>query len=110
MDLISTIFFIAQAGGAGSANGNPSIFSMIVPMVLMFVIMYIILIKPQHKKQKEHQELVKKIKAGDKVVTNGGIHGTIAAVKEQTVFLKITDNVKIEINRSSIGEIGSTGK
>ena len=52
-----------------------------------------------------HQELVKKIKAGDRVVTNGGIHGTIAGVKESTVFLKISDNVKIEINRTSVGEI-----
>jgi len=55
--------------------------------------------------EERRKELVKKVKVGDKVVTNGGIHGKIAAVKEHTVFLKITDNVKIEINRSSIGEI-----
>ena len=76
-------------------------------MILMFVIMYFILIKPQHKKQKQHQELVKVLKAGDKVVTSGGLHGTIAGVKEKTLFLKIADNVKVEVNRASITEVNT---
>jgi len=93
-------FIIAQSG----APQNPGLLSMMVPMVLMFVIMYFILIKPQQRKQKQHEEMVKKIKSGDKVVTNGGIHGTIVAVKDHTVLVKIADNVKIEINRSNISE------
>ena len=48
--------------------------------------------------------MIKKLKTGDKVVTNGGIHGTVAGVKENTLFVKIADNVKIEINRSNIAE------
>ena len=48
--------------------------------------------------------MIKKLKSGDKVVTNGGIHGTIAGVKEHTILLKVADNVKLEINRSNISE------
>ena len=94
---------LAQSG----ASKNSGLLGMLVPMILMFIIMYVLLIKPQQRKQKEHQEMIKKLKAGDKVVTSGGIHGTIAAVKEATVLLKVADTTKIEINKGSIGEISS---
>ena len=83
---------------------------MIIPMVLMFIIMYVILIKPQQRKQKQHLEMIKKLKSGDKVVTNGGIHGVIAGVKDQSVILKVADNVKIEVNRANIAELNSIEK
>lgn len=102
---LSSLLFLAQANGAQGQPNSPSIFNMLIPFALMFVIMYVILIKPQHKKQKQHQEMVKKIKSGDRVVTNGGIHGTIAAVTDNTVFLKVSDNTKIEINRINIAEV-----
>ena len=95
----------AQAGSPGRQVENPGLLSMIWPMILMFIIMYIILIKPQQKKQKQHQEMIKRIKSGDKAVTNGGIHGTIAAVKDHTVLLKVADNVRIEVNRGNIAEL-----
>ena len=95
---------LAQAGTPGNPANSPGLLSMLVPMILMFIIMYIILIKPQQKKQKQHQEMVKKLKAGDKVVTNGGIHGVIAGVKDHSVMLKVADNVKLEINRANIAE------
>ncbi len=98
-------FLLAQAGAPGADYKGPGLFNMMIPMILMFVIMYVVLIRPQQRKQKEHDELVKKLKAGDKVVTNGGIHGTIAAVKDKTVLLRVADNFKIEINRANIGEI-----
>ena len=93
-------YIVAQS----AAPQSPGLLSMLVPMVLMFIIMYVILIKPQQRKQKQHEEMIKKLKSGDKVVTNGGIHGTIAAVKDHTVLVKIADNVKIEVNRASISE------
>lgn len=92
---------LAQGGGAR----QPSLLELFVPMILMFVIMYIILIKPQQKKQKQHQEMLQKLKAGDRVLTSGGIYGTIAGMKENAVTLKIADNVKIEISRSSITDL-----
>ena len=97
---LENLFCIGQAAQPGS----PNILSMIVPMVLMFVIMYVILIKPQQKKQKEHKEMMKKLKAGDKVMTNGGIYGVISGVKDHSIMLKVADNVKLEVNRANIAE------
>lgn len=81
---------------------------LLVPMALMMVIAYVILIRPQRRKQREHEDRVKRVKAGDRIVTNGGIHGTIAAVKDHTFMMKVADNVKLEIDQSNIMRILST--
>ena len=78
----------------------------------MAVIFYFLLIRPQQKKQKELQTLVSSLKTGDKVVTNGGIHGIVANVKDgATLSLKIADNVKIEVDKSAIALVdrGTSG-
>ena len=103
MDLL----LLAQgAPPAGQQSSN--IIQLLVPMALMMVIAYVILIRPQRRKQREHEDRVKRVKAGDRIVTNGGIHGTIAAVKDHTFMMKIADNVKLEIEKSSIMRILST--
>ena len=71
-----------------------------VPYVLMFVIFYFVLLAPMRKQQKKQKELLAALKKGDRVVTSGGIHGTIAQVEDQIVWLKIADTVKIKVNRS----------
>lgn len=73
-------------------------------MVLTMVIMYFILIKPQRRQQKEHEQMLKKVKAGDMVVTTGGIHGTIAAVNDHTFMVKIADKLQIEVNQSNVAK------
>ena len=75
------------------------------PLVLIFVIFYFLLIRPQKKQEKEHQNLLKAIDKNDQVVTSGGIHGTIVNVKDKTVILRIDDNVKIEIEKNCISSI-----
>jgi preprotein translocase subunit YajC len=60
------------------------------------------LIRPQQKKQKEMQRMIESLKSGDKIVTNGGILGTVTNVKDKTVIVRIADNVKIEILRSAV--------
>lgn len=85
-------------GGGGGAGG----FSALIPLVLMFAIFYIILIRPQQRKQREHREMLKALKTGDQVVTVGGIYGTIIAIDENKVKLKIAENVKIDVARGSI--------
>lgn len=94
----------AQAAGGGAAPGgllgNPMVF-----MVLMFVMMYFVLIRPQRTRQKQHEELIKSIKAGDHVVTAGGVHGIIASVKDTTVMLKVADNVRVEYDRTAIATV-----
>ena len=73
-------------------------------MILIFLVMYLLIIRPQQKRQKEHQRMLESLEKGDRVVTSGGIHGEIVGFKERegTVVLKVADNVKIEISRSAI--------
>lgn len=87
----------------GSASGSSSLM-MWMPIVLIFLIMYFLILRPQAKRQKEHQKMLGSLKQGDKIVTAGGIHGTIAGVKEkeQTLLVKIAENVKIELARGSV--------
>ncbi len=79
-----------------------------VPYILMFVVFYFVLLAPMRKQQKKQKALLAALKKGDRVVTSGGIHGTIAQVEEQIVWLKIADTVKIKINRSAIA--GASGE
>lgn len=96
---ISELFILAQAAPAGQQQ-NPM--SMVYMMLLMIVLFYFVLIRPQQKKAKEHQALVDAVKIGDQVVTNAGIHGTVANIKDKTVLVKVADNVKIEFDRGAI--------
>lgn len=77
-----------------------------MPMIIVFAIFYFLVIRPQQKKQRlaqqEREQLLDSLKVGDKVVTTGGIYGTIAAARENTVTLRIADKVSIEILRSAI--------
>lgn len=88
----------APAGAAGFAGT-------LVPFLLIIVIFYFFLIRPQNKKQKETEKMLNALKKGDKVITIGGIHGTISSVKEKTVIVKVDDNTKIEFNRSAISSV-----
>ncbi|MFA5725314.1 MAG: preprotein translocase subunit YajC [Candidatus Omnitrophota bacterium] len=74
----------------------------LVPLVLIFVIFYFMLIRPQRKKEKEHQKTLSNLNKNDEVVTSSGIHGTIVNVKEKTIILRIDDNVKIELERNCV--------
>ena len=81
---------------------NASGIGQFIPLILIFVIFYFFLIRPQQKKVKEHKSMVQALKRGDKVVTSGGIVGTIERVIDNdTVEVLISDNVKVEIVRST---------
>ena len=73
-----------------------------LPIIAMFAIFYFLLIRPQQKRQKEHQQLVASLQVNDPVVTAGGIMGTILKVKDNSVILKTIDNTKFEILKSHI--------
>ena len=91
--------FLQTGPGSGSSS-----LMMWMPIVLIFLIMYFLILRPQAKRQKEHQKMLGSLKQGDKIVTAGGIHGTIAGIKdkEQTLLVKISDTVKIELARGSV--------
>jgi len=96
--------FAMTGGGEG---GGGSLITSLMPLALIFVIMYLLIIRPQQKKQKDHQRMIDSLKKGDKIVTNGGVHGTIMGVKErdQTLLVKIAENVKIEVSRSAVARV-----
>ena len=92
--------FLAQA--APGAPEQPPVLFQFLQLIIIAVLFYFLLIRPQQKKQKEHQKLVTAIKTGDKVITSGGIHGIVANVKESTILLKVADNVKIEMDKAAV--------
>ena len=95
-------YAMTQTGaGVGQAGG----FTAIVPLLLMFAIFYFLLIRPQQKKAKEHQEMVTNLKKGDRVITSGGIHGFITGVDEGTVTVEIADRVRIKVSRGNIAAL-----
>ena len=97
-----------QAGGAASASTSSSLIGSLLPFLLIIVIFYFFLIRPQNKKQKETQKMLDALKKGDKVITIGGIHGTVSSVKENTVIVKVDDDCKLEFNRTAISSVELT--
>lgn len=89
----------APAAGAGGAGGIVQF----VPLILIFAVFYFMLIRPQQKQAKQKQQFLDELKNGNKVVTNGGIHGTITGLTDTVVTLEIADNVRIKVSRNSIG-------
>ena len=78
---------------------------MLIPLILMFAVFYFLLIRPQQKRQKEHQKMVSELQKGDKVITSGGIHGVISSVREDVITIKVADNVKLEFSRSNVSRV-----
>ena len=98
--------FLAQAQSAAPQQGpGGGIGSFFVPLIFIFVIMYFVMIRPQKKRQDQQQKLMAGLKTGDRVVTNAGIHGLISNVKENTVVVKVADNVKIEMEKSAVATV-----
>jgi preprotein translocase subunit YajC len=95
---------LAYAAEAGGSAGSP-ITSMLFPLVLMFVIFYFLLIRPQTKKQKQHQELLSNLKKGDKVITSGGLYGVVVKVTDKDVILEVADKVNLRFTLGAIGTV-----
>lgn len=93
---------MAPAPADGSA---PPAWVQLLPLVVLFALMYFVLLRPQMRRQKEQEKLISAVKTGDRVVAAGGICGTVANLKDQIVVLKVADNVKIEILRTSITSV-----
>jgi|SRR4026207_189414 preprotein translocase, YajC subunit len=85
--------------------GGPGPIVTILPFVLIFVIMYFMVIRPQQKKAKEHQDLLSKLKRNDEVMTSGGIYGKVIDLKETVVTLEVAPNVRIRVHRPQISAV-----
>ena len=94
--MISTAFAQSAGSGSGFSLGG------LIPFILIFVIFYFLLIRPQQKKVKEHKLMVENLKRGDKVITSGGIIGTVERIIDgDKAEISITDNVKVEVIKST---------
>jgi len=93
------------APGAAGPVQQPNFLTALVPFALVFVIFYLLIIMPQRKKQKKHVQMVDSLKPGSRIITTGGIYGTIMGVQKDKVELKISANVNIDITNSAIGVI-----
>jgi preprotein translocase subunit YajC len=96
--------WIVFAAGGGAAPGV-SQFPLLFVIIATFAIFYFILIRPQQRKQKDLQKTIAALKKGDRVMTNGGIFGTVAGFKDNVLILKIAEDVKIEVLKSAVASV-----
>lgn len=97
----------AQAAGNGAPESNPTV-SMLLTLLQflpIFLILYFLLIRPQQQRQKKLQKMLSELKKGDRVLTNGGIYGTVIGLDEQKAVLKIADDTKVEFQKSAIVQV-----
>ena len=93
------ILTILQAAGAPAQGGG---WSMWIMLILIFVVMWFFMIRPQRKQQKELQAFRDSLKKGDKVVTIGGIYGTVCEIKDESVLIEVDNNVKIRVSKQAL--------
>lgn len=101
--LVSTVFAQSQPA-SGQASGAQGFLASIFPLLIIVVIFYFMLIRPQQKQQKKHKEMLSALKKGDRVLTSGGIYGTVVGISdaENIVVLRISDEVKIEVAKGYV--------
>ena len=112
LNLILPLLMGAMGGqpAGGEAPGPAGFITSILPFVLIIGIFYFLIIRPQNKKRKETEKMLSALKKGDKIVTIGGIYGTVQTVKESTVIIKIDENTKVEFSRSAVSNVVSASK
>jgi preprotein translocase subunit YajC len=103
-EFVQFLLMATPQGGAEGAQGGGALMTFL-PFVAIIAIFYFLIIRPQSKKQKETQKMLSALKKGDRIVTIGGIHGTIQKVMENSVIVKVDENTKLEFNRSAISAI-----
>ena len=96
--------FMAMMPPDGGQQGGGSPWSMLIMFGAIILVMYFLMIRPQQKRQKEHQNMVGSLKQGDKVITSSGIHGTITSTTEKTIILQIADNTKVTVEKTAVAQ------
>jgi preprotein translocase subunit YajC len=103
--------FVSQAYAQGAGGTGGDLFAMMVPLVLIMGVFWFLLIRPQQKRAKEHQELVRGIRRGDVVATSGGVIGKVArVVDDHEVLLEVADNVRMRFQKHAISEVRAKGE
>ena len=97
--------FLVYAMGTGGTGGQGGGFGAFIPLILMFAIFYFLLIRPQQKKAKMHRALLASLKKGDKVISSGGLHGTVTGLSDDVVTMEIAPKVRVKVTRGSISGV-----
>ena len=103
--MVSAAYAMGQGAGEAGAQGGLGAF---IPLIIMFVIFYFLLIRPQQKKAKQHKEMINNLKKGDRVITSGGIYGTITSLDELNATIEVADQVKIKVVRGNIVSLANS--
>ena len=103
---------ITPAYAQGAPAGGGDVFLQLVPFVLIFIIMWFLIIRPQQRRAKEHQEMLKNVRRGDTIVTSGGIVGKVAKVTEDgaDIDVDIAEGVRVKVVRAMISEVRAKGE
>ena len=107
---LGSMIRLMGAPPGGEPPSGPAAFMNFLPLVAIIGIFYFLIIRPQNKKQKETQKMLSALKKGDKIVTIGGIHGTIQTIRENSVIVRVDENTKMEFSRSAVSSVVSQGK
>lgn len=91
-------------------SGEGGLMSTLIMFALIIGIFYFLILRPQQKRQKDRQKMLDAVKKGDKIVTAGGLHGTVAGLDEKTLLIQVADNVKLKFERSALGAILKEGE
>jgi preprotein translocase subunit YajC len=95
----------AAASPPGGSGGSSALLTQVVFFAAIFAIFYFLLIRPQQKQKRDREAMLAAVKKGDRVVTSSGLHGTVLALNEHTVTLRVADQVKLEFDRSALGRV-----
>jgi preprotein translocase subunit YajC len=106
--MVADLAFAASSPPGGGA-GSGAVLTQIVFFAAIFAIFYFLLIRPQQRQRRDREQMLSAIKRGDRVVTTSGMHGTVTAINEHTVTLRVADQVKLEFDRSAVGRIITAG-
>jgi preprotein translocase subunit YajC len=102
---LKIVELLAMAPPSSGGSGGDQLFSTLIMFALIIGIFYFLILRPQQKRQKERQKLLEAVKKGDRVITAGGLHATVAGLDEKTVLLEVAANVKMKFDRSAIATI-----
>jgi preprotein translocase subunit YajC len=95
---------LAYAMGNQAASGQSGQIMAFLPLILLFAVFYFLLIRPQQKRAKTHKQFMENLKKGDKVVTSGGLYGTITGVTDDAVTIEIAEKVRVKILKSAVAD------
>jgi len=104
--IVGLLITLASLSGCltpeGDEGGGTNMVTMILFLVLLFGLMYFVMVRPQRKRQKEHQQLMEELRRGDRVITAGGIYGVVESISDDSIVIKVESGMTMRIARGSI--------